>query len=114
MLLHLIVNWFLTALAIWLIARILPRIEVRDFSAALIAAAILAVVDAIFGTFLRIIGWPLIFLTLGLFTWVIKAIVLMVASMITPGFRVGGFLPALIASLLLTILTYILRRVVYA
>jgi putative membrane protein len=113
MLLHLLVNWFLSAVAIWLIARMLPGIEVRDFSAALIAAAILAVVDLVFGTFLRIVTFPLIFLTLGLFTWIIKAVVLKVAGMVTPGFRVRGFLPALVGALLLTVLTFILRRVVY-
>lgn len=112
--LHLIVNWFLTALAIWLIARMLPGIEVRDFRAALIAALVLAVVDFVFGSILRVLSFPLIFLTLGLFTWVIKAIVLKLASMFTPGFRVSGFLPALLGALLLTVLTFVLRMVVYA
>jgi putative membrane protein len=114
MLLHLIVNWFLTALAIWLIARLLPGIEVRDFSAALIAAAVLAIVDVVLGSVLRFLSWPLIFLTLGLFTWIIKAIVLKVSAMFTPGFRVRGFVPALVGALLLTVLTFILRSVVYS
>jgi putative membrane protein len=114
MLLHLIVNWFLTALAIWLIARLLPGIEVRDFSAALIAAAVLAIVDVVLGSVLRFLSWPLIFLTLGLFTWIIKAIVLKVSAMFTPGFRVRGFVPALVGALLLTVLTFVLRWVVYA
>jgi putative membrane protein len=114
MLLHLIVNWFLSALAIWLIARLLPGIEVRDFSAALIAAAALAVVDFFLGSILRLLALPLIWITLGLFTWIIKAVVLKVTSMFTPGFIVRGFLPALAGALLLTVLTFVLRAVVYA
>ena len=110
----LIVNWFVAALALWLIARILPGIEVRDFGAAMIAAAVIAIVNFFFGPIFRVLGFPLILITLGLFTFVINAILLKLASVFTPGFRVRGFLPALIGSLLLTVLTYVLRLVVYA
>ncbi len=113
MLLHLIVNWLLSALAIWLIARVLSGFEVRDFSSAMVAAAIIALVNFFFGWFFRLLAWPLIFLTLGLFTFVINAILLKLASMFTPGFRVRGFIPALLGSLLLTVLTFVLRAVVY-
>ena len=110
----LIVNWFVSALALWLIARMLPGIEVRDFGAALIAAAVVAIVNFFFGWFFRLLALPLIFLTLGLFTFVINAILLKLASLFTPGFRIRGFVPALVGSLLLTVLTWILRAVVYA
>jgi len=113
MLLHLIVNWFLSALAIWLIARILTGFEVRDFASAMIAAAVIALVNFFFGWFFRFLAFPLIFLTLGLFTFVVDAILLKLASMFTPGFRVHGFIPALIGSLLLTVITFVLRAVVY-
>jgi putative membrane protein len=110
----LLINWLVSAFALWLIARILPGIEVRDFGAAIVAAAVIAAVNFFFGWFLRLMAWPLIFLTLGLFTFVINAILLKLASMFTPGFRVRGFLPALLGSLLLTALTYVLRAAVYA
>jgi putative membrane protein len=110
----LLINWLVSAFALWLIARILPGIEVRDFGAAVVAAAVIAVVNFFFGWFLRLMAWPLIFLTLGLFTFVINAILLKLASMFTPGFRVRGFIPALVGSLLLTALTYVLRAAVYA
>jgi putative membrane protein len=113
-LLHAILNWFLGALALWLVARIVPGIEVRDFGSALIATLIIGVVNAIVGPILKILGFPLIILTLGLFLLVIDAALLKLASVFTPGFRVRGFFSALLGSLVLTILTYILRAIVWA
>jgi putative membrane protein len=111
--LSLLVNWLVSAVALWLVARIVSGIEVRDFRAAVIAAAVVAVVNLFVGPLLRILGWPLIFLTLGLFTFVINAVLLLLASLFTPGFRVRGFVPALVGSLLLTVLTYVIGLVVH-
>lgn len=112
--LHMIVMWFLSALALWLVARIIPGIEVRDFGAALFAAAVIAIVDAIIGPILKFLGFPLIFLTLGLFLLVINAFLLKLASLFTPGFKIRGFIAALLGSVVLTILTTILRYMVFA
>ena len=112
--LHMIVVWFVSALALWLVARIIPGIEVRDFGAALIAALVIAVVNAIVGPILRILGFPLIFLTLGLFLLIINAFLLKLASLFTPGFKVRGFLAALLGSIVLTILTSVFRYMVFA
>jgi putative membrane protein len=112
--LHMILTWFLSALALWLVARIIPGIEVRDFGAALVAALVIAVVNAIVGPIARFLGFPLIFLTLGLFLLIINAFLLKLASLFTPGFKVRGFLSALLGSIVLTILTSILRYLVFA
>jgi putative membrane protein len=114
MLLHAIVSWFLSALALWLVARIIPGIEVRDFGAALLATIVIAVVNAVIGPILKLLGLPFIILTLGLFLLVINAFLLKLASVFTPGFRVHGFLAAVLGSVVLTILSTILRRVVFA
>jgi len=112
--LHAIVNWLLSALALWLVARIIPGIEVRDYGAALVATVIIAIVNFFFGPIFRFFGFPLIFLTLGLFSLVINAVLLKLASLFTPGFRVHGFLAAFLGSIVLTILTVILKYVVFA
>jgi putative membrane protein len=112
--LHLVVNWLLSALALWLVARIISGIEVRDFGAALVATIVIAVVNFFFGPILRFFGFPFILITLGLFTLVINALLLKLASMFTPGFRVRGFLAAFLGSIVLTILTFFLRLVVFA
>ena len=112
--LHLVVNWLVSAAALWLVARIIPGIQVRDFGSALVATIVIAVVNFFVGPILRFLGFPLIFLTLGLFTLIINAFLLKLASLFTPGFRVHGFLAAIFGSLVLTVLTFLLRMVVFA
>jgi putative membrane protein len=112
--LHLIVNWLLSAVALLIVAKLIAGFEVRDFSAALVAAAVIAIVNFFFGPILRFFGFPFIFLTLGLFTFVIDAVLLKLAAMFTRGFRIRGFLPALVGSIVLTVLTFLLRLVVFA
>ena len=114
MLIHWVVSWLLAALALWMVAYIIPGIKVRDFRAALIAALVIALVDIIIGPILRFITFPLTILTLGLFRLVVNAILLKLAAMFTPGFAVDGFLSALIGSLALTILSTILQSLAWA
>ena len=112
-LVHWILNWLLGALALWLVAQIIPGIQIRDFGAALLATIVIAVVNITIGPILRFIAWPITFLTLGLFRWVLNALLLKLASMFTPGFRIDGFLNALLGSLVLTVLDIVLHRVVW-
>ena len=102
MLVHLIVSWLVAAVALWLVARIIPGIEVRNFGDALIATVVIAVLDVTVGPILKFLTFPLSLVTLGLFLLVINALLLMLASMLSPGFRVRGFLSAFLGSLLLT------------
>jgi putative membrane protein len=111
--LHIIVVWLVSALALWLVAQILAGIEVRDFGAALIATIVIALVNAVFGPVLRFFAWPITILTLGLFRLVINALLLKLASLFTPGFKIRGFLNAILGALLLTVLEYLLRRLVF-
>jgi putative membrane protein len=111
--LRLVVSWFVSALALWLVAQIIPGIKVRDFGAALIATIVIAIVNAVAGPVFRFFAWPLIFLTLGLFLLVVNAVLLKLASLFTPGFSVHGFFAALAGSMVLTILNSILRYIVF-
>ena len=111
--LHLIVSWLVSALALWIVAQMIPGIAVDNFPSALIAAAIIAIINVTVGPILRFLTFPITFLTLGLFLLVINALLLKLAAMVTPGFRVRGFLNALIGSVVLTVLTWILRAVVF-
>jgi putative membrane protein len=113
MLVHILVSWLVSALALWIVAKIVPGIEVRDFGAAMLATVIIGLVNATLGTVLRILSFPLIFLTLGLFLLIINAALLGLAALFTPGFRVRGFLPALIGSVVLTLLTSFMRYIVF-
>ena len=112
-LVHWIVNWLLAALALWLVAQIVPGIQLRGFGAAMLGTIVIAVVNITIGPILRFIAWPITVLTLGLFRWVLNAFLLKLASMFTPGFRIDGFLNALLGSLVLTVLDIVLHRVVW-
>lgn len=114
MLTHLIVSWLVSALALWIVAQIIPGVMVRDFPAALIATAVLAIADVTVGPILKLVALPLTIVTLGLFLLVINALLLKLASLFTPGFKAHGFLSAVAGSLVLTILTSLLRHVVFA
>ncbi|HTS29990.1 MAG TPA: phage holin family protein [Bryobacteraceae bacterium] len=114
MLVHLIVSWLVAALALWIVSRVIEGIEVRNFGDALIATVVIAILDVTVKPILKFFAHPLTVVTLGLFLLVINAFLLMLAAMLSPGFRVRGFLNALIGSLLLTILTGLLRLVVWA
>jgi len=113
MFVHLIVSWLVSALALWIVAQVIPGIYVRGFGSALVATAVLAIVNATVGPILKFVTFPLTILTLGLFLLVINALLLKLASMFTPGFKVHGFLSALAGSLVLTILSSVLRYVVF-
>lgn len=113
MLTHLIVNWLLSALALWIVAQIIPGITVAGFGTAMIATVVIALVNATIGFILKVLTFPLTFLTLGLFLLVVNAFLLKLASMFVPGFAVRGFLAALIGSLVLTILSSLLRNLVF-
>ncbi len=110
-LLHVIVGWIASALALWVVAQIIPGIRVRDFRAALIATIIIGIVNAIVGPVARFIALPLTIVTLGLFLLVVNAFLLKLASLFTPGFEVHGFLSALVGSVILTLLTTVLRAI---
>jgi putative membrane protein len=112
MLVHIIAGWLLSALALWIVARIVPGIEVRGFGDAMIATLVIGIVNAVAGPVLLFLAWPITFLTLGLFLLVINACLLKLASLVTPGFRVRGFLSAILGALVLTILSSLLRGLV--
>lgn len=109
---HIIAVWLVSALALWIVGRIIPGIEVRGFAAAMVATVVIALVNGTVGPILRFLTFPLTLLTLGLFLLVVNALLLLLASVFTPGFKVRGFLPAVVGSLVLTILTAILRFLV--
>ena len=113
MLVHIIVNWVVGAVALWIVSRVVPGIQLRDFGSALFATIMIAIVNAVLGPVFKFVTFPLIILTLGLFWLVINGVLLLLASVFTPGFKIGGFLPAIVGSLVLTVLTWLLRKVVF-
>jgi putative membrane protein len=86
-----------------------PGISVSGPVAALIAALVIGLVNATLGLLLKIITFPLTILTLGLFWFVINALMLELAAAFVRGFEVRGFVPALIGAVVLSLVSSVLQ-----
>ena len=105
------VSWLVSALAIAITAYLLPGVRLSGFLAALITAVVLGLVNAVIKPLLLLLTLPLNIVTLGLFTLVINAVLIMLTSAIVPGFSVSGFWQALLFSLVLVLVNYLLGLV---
>ena len=109
----LLVRWLVNALALFLTAQLLgPAFQVTGFGAALVAAAVLGIVNAVIRPVLLLLTLPLNIVTLGLFTFVINAVMLLLVSHVIAGFRVEGFGTALLGSVILSFISMILSALV--
>ena len=109
---RLLIKWILSALAVWIVAQIVPGIHVSGPMAALVAALVIGLVNATIGLMVKVITFPLTILTLGLFWFVVNAAMLKLASMLVTGFEVHGFGAALVGALLLSIVSSLLHWLV--
>jgi putative membrane protein len=105
---RLIIHWLISAVCIILIAMFVPGFHVNGFITALIAAAVIGLLNATLGFLLKIITLPLGILTLGLFFLVINAVMLELAARLVPGFYVKSFGAAFIGAIILAILHMLL------
>ena len=104
----LLIRWLVLTVAIVVAAYLMEGIRVEGFFSALCAAAMLGILNAFFRPVLIILTLPLNVITLGLFTFVINAVLLMMASGVISGFRVEGFWAALFGSLVISIVNWVL------
>ena len=95
-----VVRWLLLAAALLLVAQIYSGVVVTSFTAALIAAFVLGLFNALLRPILVLLTLPVTVLTLGLFLFVINALMFYFAASVLDGFNVTGFVAALIGSLL--------------
>jgi putative membrane protein len=106
-----LINWFIYALAIGMAAYILPGVRLDGVWAALLTAMILGFVNGFLRPVLFIFTLPLTILTLGLFTFVLNALMVLLAAAIVPGFHVLGFWWAVLFSLILSIALFFLGEI---
>lgn len=104
----LLIKLIINALAIFITARIIPDVELEDLTSAVIVAVVLGLINAFIKPILLFLTLPINFLTLGLFTFVINALLVLLASYIVPGFNIPSFFTALIFSIVLSIVSAIL------
>lgn len=105
---RLILLWILNAIALLAVAYLLPAIHVASFGAAMVAALLLGLVNAIVRPLLLLLTLPVTLLTLGLFIFVVNGLMFWLAGSLIEGFAVGGFWPAVFGSLLYSVVSWVL------
>ena len=100
----LLLRWLLSAAALLLVAYVYQGVEVKSFTAALIAALVIGLLNAVVRPVLVLLTLPVTVLTLGLFLFVINALMFWAAASVLDGFQVGGFTAALIGSLIYSLI----------
>lgn len=109
----LIIRWILFALALLFIAWIIPGISIDGFKAALLASLVIGIINVLVRPILVIITIPITLLTLGLFIFILNALLFLFIGHIVPGFHVDGFLSALLGSILLSIISVFINNIEY-
>jgi len=104
----LLIRWLILTVAILITAYLIEGIQVAGFFSAFFAAAILGLLNAFFRPILLILTLPINILSLGLFTFIINAMLLMMVSGLIPGFNVYGFWSAVFGSLFVSLVSWLL------
>jgi putative membrane protein len=110
---RLLLNWVLSAIAVWIVAQVVPGVHVSGARSALIAALVIGFINATIGLVLKVITFPLTLVTLGLFWFVINALMLELASaLLAPGFQVRGFFAAFVGAIVLSLVNLVLKGII--
>ncbi|HYA14295.1 MAG TPA: phage holin family protein [Syntrophales bacterium] len=105
----LLIRWLILTIAIIVASYLLEGIHISGFFSAFFAAAILGILNALFRPVLIILTLPINILTLGLFTFIINALMLKMASGVIPGFEVHGFWTAVFGALIISFISWLLN-----
>lgn len=108
---RIIIEILLMGIAVAVAAYLLPGVSVEGFWSAIIAGVLIALANATIGTILRILTFPINFLTLGLMSFIITVLMVLLVDNLMDSFNTNGFLSALLFALLLSVLNMIFSAV---
>lgn len=108
---EILIAWIVSAAAIGITAYLIPAASVT-VSGALIAAVVLGLLNAFIKPLIVLVTLPINILTLGLFTFVINAVIILIAARFVPGFEVGDFWMALLFGIVLAVVNVVLFSLV--
>ncbi len=106
---RLLIKWLLSALALLAVTYLYSGVQVTSFTSALLAAAVIGLLNMFVRPVLVVLTLPVTIVTLGLFLFVINALLFWAASGLLSGFHVDGFLAALIGSLIYSLLGVVIE-----
>jgi putative membrane protein len=104
-----LLKWLMMALAIIITSYLVPNVVIASFWTALWLALFLGIINMALRPILILITLPINILTLGLFTFVINALLVLLSSSVIKGFEVNGFWTAMLFSIVLSIISYLLN-----
>lgn len=107
----LIIKWIVSALALLAVTYIVPGFRVVNLPSALVAVLVIGFLNMTLGMLLKLITFPFAILTLGLFFLVINAIMLLIASKITPGLQIASFGAAFIGAAVLAVVHMVIDSI---
>ncbi len=107
-----ILNISLLSLAIFIVAKIMPSIHIKNFWTAIVVALVYSVINFLAGWLLFFLTLPFIIITFGLFKFVINAILLLITDKLIEDFEIDSFGSTLIAAFLITIIDSVLRWII--
>ncbi len=106
---HHLWNLLLLSVAVFIVANVMPGIKIKNIWTSLWVALIYSLINLLAGWLLRFLALPLIYITLGLFTFVVNAAMLWLTDHLIDDFEIEGLLNTLIAAFLITVINGILR-----
>jgi putative membrane protein len=106
-----LIHWLITTISVLIAAYLLPGVQVKGFFAALVTALVLGLINTFIRPILLILTLPINILTLGLFTFVINALLILLTSAVVPGFDVRNFWWALLFSFVLSLIKWALNAI---
>ena len=109
-----LMHWLCASTALILTAYLVPGFHIEGFFAALLAAVIVGLVNIFIWPVLLLLTLPLTIFTFGFFLLIVNGLTLKIAAALTPGFSIDGFFPAVIGSIILTIIGWLIRFVFYS
>ncbi len=110
---RLLAIWIINALALLALPYVVPSVQVASFGTALIVALVLGLINAVLRPVLVLLTLPVTLLTLGLFIFVINALLFQLAGNLVNGFNVGGFWPALFGSIAYSLMSWALSALLF-
>jgi len=107
----LIIRVLVVALALLLVAEVIPDIEISSFYVAVISAIVLGLLNLLVRPVLFVLTLPLTLITFGLFAFVLNALMVLFAASFIEGFNVDGFIPALLCSLFVSLASMVSDKI---
>lgn len=110
--LRLLIVWLINTLALAAVAYLMPSVGIASAGAAIVAALVLGLVNALIRPLLVLLTLPVTVLTLGLFIFVINGLLFWAVASVVPGFEVGGFWSGVLGALVFSLISWLLSALV--